>query len=1265
MLITENQLDEWVRGNTRIAQGTIVELVWRLVAASSPGPKERRFPLGDSIGQHGPDGVLDARSSFEPFVPEGKSYWEIGTGIKARDKATSDYNDLTLATHEDERHNSTFVFVTPLSGRRDWEYSWNEEAQIDWTDRRKKAEEWKDVRVIDGTKLIDWLNQFLAVEIWLADRMGLPVNQFEALDLRWETLRAIGDHPPLTPRIFLEGREDACCKIKGLFAKGQPAGWVRFETYFPEQVPDFAAAYLGSLDGDARLELAGRCLIVTSPEAWDEICRQYRDCILIAKPAVGLSGEEGAIIFERARMAGHSVIYSALPGSTPDVEATSFPQPTIDILARALAEGGYSEEKAQLLAHRSGGNPGFLVNLIQKTSSSPAWAHGPNATDLAISVLLGSWDENNQSDCKIIETLSGKKYSEWIVSLRGLAHSSGNPVTCQSDIWRFTSLYRGWYALGPLLYREHLQRFSEAAVIVLREINPKYELPAEQRFAAQVYGKVPTYSSSLQKGLAESLALIGSQSKALTNFTKGGAEDLAALTVREILDDADWVRWASLNEVLPLLAEAAPGEFLAQVEATLQRDPCPFNDLFAQESSGFFGSTYLSGLLWSLETLAWDSDCLVRVIFLLGELAALDPGGNWKNRPINSIRAILLPWLPQTCAPIAKRLVAVNALLQGHPDVAWKVLLRLLPEKHGMSDYTRKPVWREIIPENWSGIVTRDEYWRQSISYSELAVKTAKDNNERLVEIVGHLDDLPVPAREQLLTFLESTNVLERPEDQRFLVWTALVTIVIEHRKYADADWAMEPPLVDRINAIAERLAPGTPQLHYGRLFSDFTFSLYRRKGDYQEKELEDQREKAVRDIFEAGGLQAVFDFSLKVNSPEKVGFALGSVASAAPDSAIIPVMLESQRTELVKFAGGFVWGRFCSLKWTWVDGLDLTDWTKVQIGLLLDRLPFGPEAWERSARLLGEDESPYWSRTNANPYQTDGNLELAIDKLLKYGRPRAAVRCIHRKVLSKQAIDSRKITQALLASIGSLEAVHSTDDYEVMEIIRALQDDPKTNQDDLFRAEWAFLPLLDRTLGASPKLLERQLSTDPDFFCELIRLVFKSRNGDCPTIEPTEQEKKMATNAYRLLNGWRIPPGSREDVGFDGNALVSWLNAVRTKCEETGHLTVALHMVGHVLAYAPLDPEGLWIHRDAAAVLNAEDSKELREGFRLELFNSGGAHIVDPTGKAENEIVAKYRNQAEEVEAAGFFRLASTIKELAEEHLRAAERISCRLSLD
>ena len=81
-LITENALDSWVAADSQKAQGLIVELVYRLVAAACPNPQQRRFPLGDSIGQHGPDGFLETEIGFPPFIPKGISYWEIGTNKK-------------------------------------------------------------------------------------------------------------------------------------------------------------------------------------------------------------------------------------------------------------------------------------------------------------------------------------------------------------------------------------------------------------------------------------------------------------------------------------------------------------------------------------------------------------------------------------------------------------------------------------------------------------------------------------------------------------------------------------------------------------------------------------------------------------------------------------------------------------------------------------------------------------------------------------------------------------------------------------------------------------------------------------------------------------------------------------------------------------------------------------------------------------------------------------------------------------------------------
>ncbi|ABB16023.1 hypothetical protein [Carboxydothermus hydrogenoformans] len=1260
MFITENQLDEWVRSNKGEAQGTIVELIGRLVAASCPRPRERRFHWKDSIGQHGPDGVLDTDLDFEPFVPKGKSFWEIGTGLGTRDKATSDYKKLTENVPENIRRESTFIFVTPLSGQREWEYTWKKDAQAAWLEDRRTKGEWKDVRVIDGTKLIDWLRQFPAIERWLARKMGLPAQQIDTPEERWEVLRTFGGLP-LTPQVFLLNREDAYNKLKEVFTGKIQR--LKLQTHFPDQIVDFVAACVATLDEETRTDVAGRCLVISGIEAWNAICEQYRNHILIAAPTIDLSGHEGVILLEKARRAGHSVIYGGLSGGIPEEDAVFLPQPKVYQLSKALEEAGYNEERARLLAQKSGGNLSTFLKLLQNLSLTPEWAQWPDAADLVIAVLLGAWNEKYEADRRVAETLSGKPYEQWIAKIRELALRPNTPLTYQDGIWKFIARYEGWYALGPRVFDEHLDRLRSAMVTVLREKDPKFDLPTDKRYAAQIYGKVLAHSQLLRNGLAESLALLGNHPGALTSASFGKAEATAILAAREILSDADWVLWASLNDVLPLLAEAAPNEFLDAVEAALRKTPCPFDELFAQETSGITSANYMTGVLWALETLAWDPDHLIRVVCILGALAARDPGGTWANRPANSLTTIFLPWLPQTCASVAKRRTAVATLFNENSDVAWKVLLSLLPESHSVSFGTRKPTWRKTIPDNWPKGVTYAEYWEQVKGYAEMAVKVAEGNVQRLVELIARLPDLPPSACDQLLTHLESEAILALPETDRLHLWNALADLVTKHRKFADTDWAMESRQVDRIEAIAKRLAPKSPALLHKRLFSERDFDLYEEKGDFEQQveQLERRRQQAVQEIAETGGSQAVIDFAASVQSPWRVGFSFGCVATVDADSAILPDMLHTERRDLAQFVGGFVRGRLHSQGWAWVDKIDTSNWTPDQIGQFLSNLPFVPETWKRSACLLGDDELPYWKKTVANPYETQTGLELAVDKLIEYDRPFAAIRCLYRMLVDKQPLDSTRALSALFAALDSSESASANDTYKIVEIIKALQNDPKTNQDDLFRVEWAYLPLLEHNQDASPKLLERRLASDPDFFCEVIRLVFPSKNEDCSTHEPTEQNKNISANALRLLWNWKTPPGTRADGSYDGDALIAWLDVVKRKCSETGHLEIALKKVGHVLVYAPPDPDGLWIHRSAAAVLNSEDSEEMRVGFRIELFNSRGMHWVDPSGKSERKLAAKYRKQAEEIEAAGYYRLASTLKELAKEYDREAERILSR----
>lgn len=888
------------------------------------------------------------------------------------------------------------------------------------------------------------------------------------------------------------------------------------------------------------------------------------------------------------------------------------------------------------------------------------WAQHPDATYLAFVALIGAWNEKSNCDLEAITQMLGIGYDAWLQKAREILHCPDSPLSLKNGIWKVVNRAELWDLLGSRILDQNLDTFRALAATVLKETDPAFELPTQERYAASIHGKVLECSSALRKGIAEGLAILGSQPDSCSNCSQGKAETTCVLVIREILSDADWALWGSLNSLLPALAEGAPSEFLGAVEKALRMTPSPFDELFAQEGNGITGGNYITGLLWALEGLAWDEQYLVRCSVVLGELASHDPGGQWSNRPSNSLATILLPWLPQTLASVDKRKVAVQTLLKEWPDIAWNLIIQLLPDQHRTSSGSHKPNWRKTIPDDWEKGVTHQEYWQQVSFYAELAVGAAGYDTARLSELIDHFDHLPKPTFDRLGEVLASQTISELPEDQRLLLWDRLTKFTNKHRRFSDAKWALPEEMITRIENVSEQLAPTNPLNLYKHLFTDRDFDLFEENGDWEEqrKKLDARRETAITEIFQQNGVEGVIRFAESVASPSQVGHSLGAMADEVIELTILPHFLDTTDNKHKALASGFIWRRHHIKGWEWCDNVDKSGWTPGQIGQFLAYLPFTKEAWDRTSEWLKENQDEYWCRTGANAYQADGDLAIAIERLIEHGRPHSAINCLDRMRHAKQAIDVDQCVRALLAALSSSEPTYTMDGYHIVELIKLLQSEPSVSQEDLFKVEWAYLPLLDHDRGAAPKLLESRLAGDPEFFCEAIRLIYRSKKEDQPSEEPAEDSKAIASNAWRLLHEWKTPPGSQKDEAFSAEHFNEWLQRVKTLCAESGHLEVALINIGEVLIHAPSDPDGLWIHQAVATALNDRDAEDMRDGFRTGTYNSRGVHWVDPTGKPENELAEQFRRKAEDVENAGFQRFAVTLRGLAESYEREAERV-------
>ena len=884
------------------------------------------------------------------------------------------------------------------------------------------------------------------------------------------------------------------------------------------------------------------------------------------------------------------------------------------------------------------------------------------ARHLALANFLGGWNENdNVEDSSVVEQLTGENYIRWALDLRRFLNFSDSPVRLRDRHWSINNRKELWKTHGKYLTDYDIEAFQKCAMQVLSQRDPAFDLSLDQRHAANLHGKAGPHSRNLRKGISEGLALLGSQPDALTNCSRQKREYTAALIVRELLSEAEPEIWGSLNDLLPELAEAAPDEFLDAVERGFRQDPCPFDFLFAQEGEALFGMNCHTGLLWALEILAWDSNYLIRACALLGRLASRDPGGKLSNRPANSLVAIFLPWFPQTTASFDKRKTALEILAREELDEAWQLLISLLPDQHQHSCGTRKPSWRDIIPSTWKAAVSTNDYWEQVTFCAQRAVSLTKNNPERVSELVQCLDKLPKKVFEEFLELLSSQAVIGLPEEKKRNIWESLTTFAEMHRKFSDADWALETKIVDKIESVSKMLRPQSVLYLHRNLFGRHDSDHYDRSGDYEEqaKNLEDRRQQAIREIFDGQSITGVLDFAKSVERPDRAGHSLGAIANAEADAEILPSLLDSDNQSLNQFVCGYVWRRREACGWEWLDGLDMSGWNPREIAHLLSCLPFTSKTWDAVSDCLGEADKEYWMMVPVYYLEETEHYKIAVDKLNMYGRYDAAVDCLCQTHREGHTLDASRIVQTLLGAASSEESARRLEVHEIAQLIKVLQEHPDSMTQDLMRVELAYLPLLDHYHeDSSPTTLERQLRERPEFFCETIQLAYRSEKERKSQQGRGEKDQDKVMRVWKLLHEWKIPPGLQPDGTFSFDDFEQWLAQVKEICIQSGHLEIALTHVGQVLFYCPADLDGAWINKQVAEILNEENAEAMREGFRIEAFTSRGAHWVDPTGAPELKFAREYRKKAEFLEREGLRRFAQTLVELSQIYEREAQRI-------
>ncbi|NQT37886.1 MAG: helix-turn-helix domain-containing protein [Planctomycetes bacterium] len=1269
--------DSWVKARdleqwspTRDAQAGLPTLIRKLIYASTEPATSIEMPGGEGVQRHGWDGVVEAPTK-SPFVPAGISGWEISVQQNPTAKANRDYKNRKKGPLGLPPSEVTFVFVTSCK--------WDKKQE--WRDEKRKLGKWKSVEVYDSSDLEAWLEVAPGVDAWIAERLGLCPGGVISISDHWERLSRLTS-PRLKPDVFLVSREKTAKELRA-FLLGTP-GVMPIECRSPIEALDFAAAYLVTvksgdtefaMNEDDRVRAQNRTVVVRDRAQWDGLSRATGPLNLLPTPSLSLTAEE----LNAAVGHGHRILIAATQFSNHRLQPVMLPRPSRYDLEKALCKSGFERKDADKAARAAGGNLSVLKRSLSTIPSPqlPEWCSDPELADFMPILLIGAWDDASEADRTVLSRLSGRPYGELQNVANRFTLVKDGPLTRIESRWRLVSPEDSWWLVGAHVTDDLLSSFETIAIEVLSQQNESLSLSADERIKASFKGTLKP-SDLLRRGISETTAILGSGFGPVAK--RPGTRDRANRIVRTTLQRASWLRWATLGNLLPLLAEAAPDTFLAAISADLRKkNRSELTKVLADdgEDHPLFSRCNHAGLLRALEALAWSPKLLPKACTILARLEEVDSGQKSGNRPAGSLGEILLSWYPQTAAGVDKRIAALKSLADRTPTVAWKVLFAMLPRIHSTSTPTHRPIWRDWVSD-WQEGASGADYWRQVNAAAGLIVELVGNDPTRWSKVLDELQVVPEPHRNQLIDRLRNFPVDEIDPEERRRLAEHLRKTIQRHRDYAGAQWSLPADSVDALEQALPTLLPDGICERHAWLFEPWVeLEGFRGDHDGMEAEVGRLRADALSEIIDHQGFDGVLKLADIAESPGQVGATLAQTESA-PDDRVLPGLLRSSDANHQSLATNYAGVRIVLAGWDWIRTLSLDQWSPRDAAVLLSQASPNPQppAWNFAESLSEDVFREYWKTVPAHSgYRLDREqLEFACQELMKADRPETAIALLKSVTFGEVTVSPSIVMDALTAYLEWRQSNTETrlrDDTlsTIQGLFGWLQETIQFNNDEptrqLGQLEWEYLDLLDG-FGALPKTLIYCLSDDPGFFAQLIALIFRSNNEQESDTESTEEQRKKASHGYRLLMNWKRVPGTQSDGSVEEKQLLEWLESARSLCRESGHLEIADSKIGEMLASwpQPEDRDTMWPCEEICDAIEETDSDELDHGFQIGVMNSRGVICRSPLagGDLERKEAAKYRRWAELCDM-DWPRTAASLRCVAESYEFDAQREDARAS--
>ncbi|MDP8219332.1 MAG: hypothetical protein P9M03_11480 [Candidatus Theseobacter exili] len=1244
--IDRTEIEAW--GKRQETKGEFPLLISKLIFETTPRSTFFEIPSGSAVFIDGWDGIVGCNEETG-FVPKGTSLWEFKTN-GGKTEADSDYDKRKEDSLGFDKSDSTFIFVTT----KIWK------GKNKWIDEKKKEKIWGDVRVYDSINLQNWLGITDVASKWfLGAILGRSYDNCLTVEDFWEEWSA-GPNIKLVHEVVTAGRKNEIQQLKE-FLNGEP-NLMAVRASTKDEAIAFIIASTFQIGGQFKEQFYSKSLILENLSDFRVIKKNNSSLNLITK------FEDTKALYS-AVVRNHHVLLPLGPDDPYNSkDIIEPPKPDRDGQVNALIESGLSKEDASRFSREAGRDLTILKKLLGFPLSKAKWEYQKEVQELIPALLIGRWVETKDGDREVLEKLSGESYDTYSEKLYKWLEVESPPLIKIGESWRLTSPLDAWTNLSTHISVKDFDNLKECYLNVMSEISPVFELEPDQRSMASIRGKESEYSRWCREGLTQSLILIGLHGDKLKFQHSFSAQDWVDAIINELLHEATGNLWASRNTEMPLIAEASPKSFFESAYHSLSLDDMPIMDMFIEEDSWISPTSRHTGLLWALEGLAWTEEYLSDASMILARLATLDPGGNFTNRPLNSLMEIYKPWHYQTLASFEDRMTILEEIVKKEYETGWVLLSSMISKGLGTAFPTHKFRWR-LFERSFDQKYMRGEIFDTHSRVIDMLIHYYDYSEDKLVVLLENSESkqLKHSDRSRVLTFIESK--LDKISFKDNSAWNKLRGTLSQHRSNPDANWALPESELKRYETLYKHLEPSDPIEKVLWMFNDhwptFPEGLEKKELSFREQEeiVMKRRIEGLKTLYQNFGFEKVKALAHSAKETWVYGNTLAHIIDKDEEILSLCEYLKEEEGSVLQFIQQFIFRKSQINTINWVfdlyEKLIERDYTDTQLARIFIQVEQSKRVWDFIDKTSSETQKSFWKGMYPNFWKISiENMIFGIDKLMEAKRFISALDICYHNV---EKLPTDKLVEVLQkAGTQKSNEDRRFDSHHVTEIFEEIEKRKDIDKSVLIQIEWLYLPFL-ASYGSlhKPNLLHEELANNPQFFIDVLKWVYKSdKDEDETEVISDEERRNRGRNAYELLHSWKQIPGVDESGNIDEDFLWKWIKKVREVADEEGRLKVADMHIGQVMAEYPENIEP-WPPKEICKVIESINTKSLKSGFSSATFNKRGSSTRGPFdgGDIERGHAKYFQSQVEKIKYE-FPATADILNRLAKGYVEDAKRM-------